>query len=378
MAAIEWKAVCNSAGKVVNRYRIVESESQPYIELILRTPKGQAKQVTWFDVEDLDNVKLLAWRCDNGYAGAKVPTPLQKRYNDRKYVRMHRLFQPDVEVVDHINRIRHDNRRANLRNGQGLNHLNTSMRSTNSSGCTGVRKEKDRDVFIVDWIEDTRHFSKSFSFAENNKQNWSQEEAFEAAKQFRQERDRATGNRNGWNTEFAIEAGVSDPEAPKFVPSETIRALPRGICNEQKLNRYVVAVQVNKKRVRRYFTYDSAKIGMTKQQAKKKALECLARMRVQKQETATPETLPKGMSYVPNRRCFVVREWKNNVETQIPFCHGPKSQYTKAEAEAAARKHLQMYRESQAKTKKKKPTAAIAAESSDEDKDDPDSIETTA
>lgn len=63
------------------------------------------------DAADVEKVSQYPWTLrSNGYVGAQ-------RYDDTKMVYMHRfLCNPeDGQVVDHINRIRLDNRRANLR-----------------------------------------------------------------------------------------------------------------------------------------------------------------------------------------------------------------------------------------------------------------------
>lgn len=59
------------------------------------------------------------------------------------------IFRPEEplgedEQIDHINHIRHDNRLCNLRKVKRVDNMrNQSMRSTNPSGVTGVRFNKE-------------------------------------------------------------------------------------------------------------------------------------------------------------------------------------------------------------------------------------------
>lgn len=91
-----------------------------------------------FDKEDFDLVKNHCWHFNNhGYVCTNI---------DGKYIQMHRLilglssFNEDSVIVDHIHRIRYDNRKSVLRitdpSGNSKNH---NISKNNTSGATGVR-----------------------------------------------------------------------------------------------------------------------------------------------------------------------------------------------------------------------------------------------
>lgn len=92
-------------------------------------------KVTICDAKDFGLVSKHRWRMNgSGYAIT---------YINRNPVGMHRLISncPDGMEVDHINRERLDNRRSNLRIcTKTQNAINQGLRSSNSSGYTGVRK----------------------------------------------------------------------------------------------------------------------------------------------------------------------------------------------------------------------------------------------
>lgn len=91
-----------------------------------------------FDICDLEMVSSHQWFLDSfGYPCSSI---------GGKSVRLHRVIHPEVPkgmVVDHINRNKLDNRRCNLRVvTQRENCHNSSLRSTNKSGVTGVFLDK--------------------------------------------------------------------------------------------------------------------------------------------------------------------------------------------------------------------------------------------
>jgi hypothetical protein len=99
------------------------------------TSKGEAILV---DDEDFERVSKFSWRITNGYGC------IDRRENGRKFrIYMHRLLlelkEDDGLMVDHINGIRTDNRRANLRIcTQAQNQRNRGAQRNNSTGYKGV------------------------------------------------------------------------------------------------------------------------------------------------------------------------------------------------------------------------------------------------
>ena len=65
---------------------------------------------------------------------------------------------PDGQI-DHINRIKTDNRIANLRDVDGsINQLNNGLRKHNSSGVTGVMKDTRSNKWVVQLIFENKRY----------------------------------------------------------------------------------------------------------------------------------------------------------------------------------------------------------------------------
>lgn len=91
--------------------------------------------IFYFDKEDFDKIKNYRWYItDAGYIRAHI--------DETHSVFMHSLIYGDKEKrdIDHINRVKFDNRKENLREAtRGENVINRDPISSNSSGVTGVR-----------------------------------------------------------------------------------------------------------------------------------------------------------------------------------------------------------------------------------------------
>ena len=88
----------------------------------------------YFDLDDYDKIKDYCWHIDkNGYVIS------HDFYNNQ--IRFHRvILNPSKNmIVDHINHIKIDNRRCNLRIAkQSNNCMNQGLSKNNTSGVTGV------------------------------------------------------------------------------------------------------------------------------------------------------------------------------------------------------------------------------------------------
>lgn len=108
-----------------------------------------AGQVVLLDQEDWERVKSLRWWVNNsGYAVHKW-----SRRGDTGHILLHRFIVgaiPDGMAVDHINRNRLDNRRANLRVvTRSENALNSNKRRGSTSKHKGVSRVGDRWQVVV-------------------------------------------------------------------------------------------------------------------------------------------------------------------------------------------------------------------------------------
>lgn len=97
----------------------------------------------WFDLEQYDLIKSYCWRKrSDGMFDAKVKNGLNKR------ILLHRLILNTDLQIDHINHLRHDNRKSNLRTASnGQNRMNTKIPKNNNSGQKGVIWHKRDNIW---------------------------------------------------------------------------------------------------------------------------------------------------------------------------------------------------------------------------------------
>lgn len=102
----------------------------------------------YFDLEDYDKIKNYYWQFNNrGYAYF-----LYQREGKNIKVFFHRLIMNPEHgmVVDHINGVKYDNRKVNLRIVTlAQNNLNHRLFNTNTSGHTGVIWIKNRNRWMA-------------------------------------------------------------------------------------------------------------------------------------------------------------------------------------------------------------------------------------
>lgn len=101
------------------------------------------KKEFYFDLEDYNKIKKYYWIIDkDGYVVTQC-----KEYSK---LRMHRLIMDVLDIreieIDHISRIRHNNRKSNLRYCDDKeNARNRSIQSNNTSGTVGVCYNKQNN-----------------------------------------------------------------------------------------------------------------------------------------------------------------------------------------------------------------------------------------
>jgi hypothetical protein len=132
----------------------------------LRNCRGEAVAHTLIDEQDA-HLAGLTWHLKSGGYAARF-RPRRDHHNGSglaKFLLLHRVIldaPPGVEV-DHINRNRLDNRRANLRlASDGENARNCKRNSRNTSGYKGVRFDALARRWGVSVKLDRRHYWMGF------------------------------------------------------------------------------------------------------------------------------------------------------------------------------------------------------------------------
>lgn len=125
----DWMSI-NKIHKKYNEYDLTGEYGVGY------TNKGEE---FYFDLEDYDKIKDYCW-CFNAY------NYVTTHCNNKTLAMAHFVFNykaSEEYELDHKNRIRHDNRKENLRIAErSENRANSKLISTNSSGYKGVCFDK--------------------------------------------------------------------------------------------------------------------------------------------------------------------------------------------------------------------------------------------
>jgi len=98
--------------------------------------------------EDLYLVETHTWYCADGYAATNTSGSANQQYFHNLAMR----HIPSDITVDHINRNSLDNRKSNLRLvDQRTQTINHGIKSTNTSGVTGVSYDKKSKRWVAQW-----------------------------------------------------------------------------------------------------------------------------------------------------------------------------------------------------------------------------------
>ena len=113
----------------------------------------------YFDLEDYDKIKEYTWFKDHskGKGGQYIVSSL---WEGRKYLYLHKFVMNTNNKVDHIDRNKLNCRKSNLRFCTSQeNAMNTSLKSTNSSGVSGVSWRKDKEKWRAYITKDGKQIS---------------------------------------------------------------------------------------------------------------------------------------------------------------------------------------------------------------------------
>lgn len=128
-----------------------------YAELIIYSRDKKKKYISLIDLEDVTYVEQYSWCIrSKGYVG---------RVEHGKIIQLHRVLTkcPKNKVVDHINNNKLDNRKVNLRICTFQENLfNSSKRTNNVSGVTGVGFDKKSDKWRARICIDYKNINLGF------------------------------------------------------------------------------------------------------------------------------------------------------------------------------------------------------------------------
>jgi len=203
--AQEWLRIKSEEfGFIKNQYRLIDNE---YLEV-----KLQGDYILKCDIDDFLLIIRHTWCAKPDKNNLYCYTSIKGNKNKKNI--FHRKIRPwgeneEWKQVDHINLNGLDNRRSNLRDGSGnLNNLNQRTRKDNKSGKTGVHYSNYDKSWTVQWQENGKRKTKSFSVSDTpleqrNKYNHCKlfrtyEEAKKLAENFRKQKDKQLGYTNGY------------------------------------------------------------------------------------------------------------------------------------------------------------------------------------
>ena len=172
-----------------NRYRYI-NETQ--MEVQLNT--SEKREYAIVDRVDLPLVEKYTWHAARNGQTSYMRTFVRDSDRMRHHFFFHKLLKPELQQIDHIDGNGLNNSRGNLRDGSnGVNQNNRSLIKTNRSTENGISRHSNDRGWRVSWKVKKQCPSKYFSYSKYG----SEEDAFRAAKRFRDEKYAEIGNGNG-------------------------------------------------------------------------------------------------------------------------------------------------------------------------------------
>jgi len=115
-----------------------------YVEIELTDRDGNVKAIALADLKEIERIKQYRWcHLSNGYA-------FTRSNGEVHYLHTFLMGKRKGHYIDHINRNRLDNRKANLRFvTPSQSGMNKSLRSDSTSGITGVTWNKEVNKWEV-------------------------------------------------------------------------------------------------------------------------------------------------------------------------------------------------------------------------------------
>ena len=129
------KEVVSSLKKKYNKYDLSNSYGIGWT--------SNTNRKFYFDLEDYNKIKNYCWSENNKNYIVSVN-------ENGKIILMHRLLKLELNMIDHKNRKKYDNRKENLRETTfSLNSRNIKVYSNNTSGIIGVSWDKKNNKWRV-------------------------------------------------------------------------------------------------------------------------------------------------------------------------------------------------------------------------------------